>query len=176
MCACGSSSFFFVARDTLPLWDPKAASDMALDVKTRSAARLLAAQVWDDNPVLSFDHFIIGLNNICVACVSSDNYFWNCQYFHGQVRDEAAHLEHERRALRAARSSVTLLAEYLVELQPPLPLPPTSRWIPPKPPGCGPTCGRSHTDDGDCLVCGRGWGNHSGHNCSGGHGRGSWRV
>jgi len=100
-----------------------------------------------------------------------------CVHFsNGQVRYEASHLEHERRALRAARSSLALSAEDLVELEPPLPLPPTSRWMPPKPPGCGPTCGRSHSGDGDCLVCGQGWGNHNGHNCSGGRGRGSWRV
>jgi len=34
------------------------------------------------------------------------------------------------------------------------------------------TCG-DHTRDGNCLVCGRPWGNHSGHNCREGE-RGSW--
>jgi hypothetical protein len=32
-------------------------------------------------------------------------------------------------------------------------------------PGCGPDCNQSHTGDGNCLRCGKGWGNHSGHNC-----------
>lgn len=41
--------FAFFARDRLPLWDPNAASEMALDAKARSAARLLAAQVRDNN-------------------------------------------------------------------------------------------------------------------------------
>lgn len=41
--------------------------------------------------------------------------------------------------------------------------------------GCGPGCSLKHAGDGDCLVCGKGWGPHSGHNCPGG-GRGSWRV
>ena len=45
--------------------------------------------------------------------------------------------------------------------------------------GCGPGCSLSHSDDGECLVCHRGWGSHSGHNCSGpgrGGTRGSWLV
>ena len=97
-------------------------------------------------------------------------------FFHGQVRNEAAHLEHERRALRAARSPLALSAEDLVEPQPPLPVPHTSRWAPLKPPGCGPTCERSHSGDGNCLVCGQSWGIHNGHTCRGGSRRGSWRA
>ncbi len=32
--------------------------------------------------------------------------------------------------------------------------------------GCGDTCELKHSSkDGPCLVCGRGWGEHSGHNC-----------
>lgn len=42
--------------------------------------------------------------------------------------------------------------------------------------GCDATCSQSHSNDGDCLVCGKGWGTHSGHSCSGGGARGSWRV
>ncbi len=44
------------------------------------------------------------------------------------------------------------------------------------PQGCGPTCNQNHTNDGNCLLCGKPWGNHSGHNCSSmpGHPRGSW--
>lgn len=30
--------------------------------------------------------------------------------------------------------------------------------------GCGPDCSESHSS-GDCLVCGHGWGAHSGHTC-----------
>ena len=41
--------------------------------------------------------------------------------------------------------------------------------------GCDSSCTLSHSSDGDCLVCGRPWGPHNGHNCSGGA-RGSWRV
>ena len=33
----------------------------------------------------------------------------------------------------------------------------------PSPLGCGEDCEEDH--DGDCLVCGRDWGNHSGHRC-----------
>lgn len=32
-------------------------------------------------------------------------------------------------------------------------------------PGCGPDCREQHSGDGNCLRCGKGWGNHSGHNC-----------
>lgn len=32
--------------------------------------------------------------------------------------------------------------------------------------GCGPNCSESHSGDGDCLVCGHGWGAHGGHTCS----------
>jgi len=32
--------------------------------------------------------------------------------------------------------------------------------------GCGPDCSQSHSGDGNCLVCGLGWGPHNGHNCS----------
>ena len=42
--------------------------------------------------------------------------------------------------------------------------------------GCGDSCSLSHSGDGDCLKCGKGWGNHGGHNCSGGAGRGSWLL
>ena len=45
-----------------------------------------------------------------------------------------------------------------------------------EPQGCGPSCSKGHSSDGNCLACGEGWGAHSGHNCSGGRGRGSWRV
>jgi len=40
--------------------------------------------------------------------------------------------------------------------------------------GCDASCTKSHGGDGKCLACGEGWGTHSGHNCSGGRGRGSW--
>ena len=42
--------------------------------------------------------------------------------------------------------------------------------------GCDSLCSRSHSTDGNCLVCGETWGGHSGHDCPGGRGRGSWRV
>jgi hypothetical protein len=42
------------------------------------------------------------------------------------------------------------------------------------PPVCGASCSLSHSDDGNCLKCGRGWGPHSGHTCKEG-GRGAWR-
>ena len=42
------------------------------------------------------------------------------------------------------------------------------------PAGCGADCSQSHAGDGACLVCGRGWGPHSGHRCREGT-RGSWR-
>ncbi len=32
--------------------------------------------------------------------------------------------------------------------------------------GCGPECSQSHSQDGNCLVCGHGWGPHNGHTCS----------
>jgi hypothetical protein len=38
--------------------------------------------------------------------------------------------------------------------------------------GCDSTCTDFHLD-GNCLVCGRGWGPHSGHMCREGT-RGSW--
>ena len=44
-----------------------------------------------------------------------------------------------------------------------------------KPPGCGPDCNTPHLT-GNCLKCGRGWGSHSGHNCSYGGQRGSWLL
>ena len=43
--------------------------------------------------------------------------------------------------------------------------------------GCGPDCTRSHSGEGNCLVCHRGWGNHSGHTCTSmGGQRGSWPL
>ena len=36
--------------------------------------------------------------------------------------------------------------------------------------GCGPDCNLSHSGDGNCLVCGKDWGCHSGHMCQGGGG------
>jgi len=53
------------------------------------------------------------------------------------------------------------------------------RWVPATPPtpaGCDGSCTTSHSGQGNCLICGEGWGSHSGHNCSGGRGRGSWPV
>jgi hypothetical protein len=41
--------------------------------------------------------------------------------------------------------------------------------------GCDESCSRSHSSDGNCLVCGRGWGPHSGHTCQEGT-RGSWPI
>jgi hypothetical protein len=32
--------------------------------------------------------------------------------------------------------------------------------------GCGPECSQSHSGDGNCLVCGHGWGPHNGHTCA----------
>ena len=63
----------------------------------------------------------------------------------------------------------------VVEVCPPAP--PTR--APPPPIGCGPECRQSHSHDGPCLVCGQGWGSHSGHTCNadGFRGmRGSWIV
>ena len=43
--------------------------------------------------------------------------------------------------------------------------------------GCGPDCSRSHNEDGNCLVCGLGWGPHNGHMCTVSpfsRSRGSW--
>ena len=43
--------------------------------------------------------------------------------------------------------------------------------------GCGHDCRQDHATDGNCLVCGRDWGDHQNHNCLGGPSRrGSWRV
>ena len=39
--------------------------------------------------------------------------------------------------------------------------------------GCGADCNTSHSGQGNCLVCGSGWGNHGGHRCRSGT-RGSW--
>lgn len=45
-----------------------------------------------------------------------------------------------------------------------------------KPNVCNSSCGKSHSGDGNCVVCDKGWGSHSGHNCPGGGGaRGAWR-
>jgi hypothetical protein len=42
---------------------------------------------------------------------------------------------------------------------------------------CDSSCSKTHWDDGECLVCGNGYGAHSGHTCtSGGGGRGSWSA
>jgi hypothetical protein len=41
--------------------------------------------------------------------------------------------------------------------------------------GCGRNCTRSHDQDGNCIVCGGSWAEHSGHTCSGGR-QGSWLV
>jgi len=41
--------------------------------------------------------------------------------------------------------------------------------------GCSSSCSLTHSNDGNCLICGKGWGSHNGHNCSSGA-RGSWRV
>jgi len=41
--------------------------------------------------------------------------------------------------------------------------------------GCPPTCEQNHSSSGDCLICGTGWGSHSGHTCPGGT-RGSWPI
>ena len=41
--------------------------------------------------------------------------------------------------------------------------------------GCGADCKASHSGDGDCLVCGRSWGAHSGHTCQE-KTRGSWAA
>lgn len=32
--------------------------------------------------------------------------------------------------------------------------------------GCGLDCSESHSGDGNCLVCGHGWGPHNGHTCA----------
>jgi hypothetical protein len=32
--------------------------------------------------------------------------------------------------------------------------------------GCGLDCSQSHSGDGNCLVCGHGWGPHNGHTCA----------
>jgi hypothetical protein len=44
--------------------------------------------------------------------------------------------------------------------------------------GCERTCSNSHSNDGNCLVCGRDWGPHNGHDCTGNFSgqRGSWRT
>ena len=44
------------------------------------------------------------------------------------------------------------------------------------PVGCGPSCSLSHNAHGNCLVCNRPWGKHSGHGCQSPFSgrRGSW--
>ena len=41
--------------------------------------------------------------------------------------------------------------------------------------GCGESCKKQHSGDGNCLKCGQGWGSHSGHACPTDGARGSWR-
>jgi hypothetical protein len=41
--------------------------------------------------------------------------------------------------------------------------------------GCGPECNTSHSGQGNCLLCGRTWGQHGGHRCHDGR-RGSWKI
>ena len=31
--------------------------------------------------------------------------------------------------------------------------------------GCGANCNQDHTKDGNCVMCGKGWTEHGGHNC-----------
>ena len=45
----------------------------------------------------------------------------------------------------------------------------------PEPVGCSASCSNSHSGHGNCLVCGSGWGSHSGHTCRAGT-RGSWAT
>ena len=101
-----------------------------------------------------------------------------------QVRREAALLAHERAARDEAVAWATgdqeglekATAEFALKHTPP-PQPAPLRSI--KTIGCGPDCTRSHSGDGNCLVCGQGWGSHSGHNCNFGPergARGSWVV
>jgi hypothetical protein len=41
--------------------------------------------------------------------------------------------------------------------------------------GCGEDCRGQHSGEGNCLVCGRSWGEHGGHTCREGS-RGSWLI
>ena len=58
---------------------------------------------------------------------------------------------------------------------PPAPASAAGQPAPSTPGGCGASCTLRHSEHGNCLRCGRGWGPHSGHQCREGW-RGSWLV
>jgi len=92
-----------------------------------------------------------------------------------QVRVEANFLTYEREQFKGISTDpfICPVCPMATDAKlPPLP-PPTSKYAVR---GCGPNCDLRHSGDGDCLVCGRDWGVHSGHTCPGGRTRGSWMV
>jgi hypothetical protein len=42
--------------------------------------------------------------------------------------------------------------------------------------GCGQDCTTSHSEHGNCLICGYSWDYHRGHTCNNGNKRGSWLI
>jgi hypothetical protein len=41
---------------------------------------------------------------------------------------------------------------------------------------CVANCNKTHDNDGNCVMCGKGWGEHGGHNCISTGNRGAWVI